>query len=68
MKTLQTPYNAQPTSSLETHTEQVIKYPAPGTSPSHNEGNSQKASTNSILPVKDEFDDEFAGLEQAAVE
>lgn len=68
VKTLQTPYNAQPTSSLETHTEQVIKYPAPGTSPSHNEGNSQKASTNSILPVKDEFDDEFAGLEQAAVE
>ncbi|CAI4247811.1 ADM_collapsed_G0001450.mRNA.1.CDS.1 [Saccharomyces cerevisiae] len=59
VKTLQTPYNAQPTSSLETHTEQVIKYPAPGTSPSHNEGNSQKASTNSILPVKDEFDDEF---------
>ncbi|CAI7133736.1 BTE_collapsed_G0001470.mRNA.1.CDS.1 [Saccharomyces cerevisiae] len=42
VKTLQTPYNAQPTSSLETHTEQVIKYPAPGTSPSHNEGNSQK--------------------------
>ncbi|AJP81943.1 Ede1p [Saccharomyces cerevisiae YJM1573] len=68
VKTLQTPYNAQPTSSLETHTEQVIKYPATGTSPSHNEGNSQKASTNSILPVKDEFDDEFAGLEQAAVE
>lgn len=68
VKTLQTPYNAQPTSSLETHTEQVIKYPAPGTSPSHNEGNSKKASTNSILPVKDEFDDEFAGLEQAAVE
>lgn len=68
VKTLQTPYNAQPTSSLETHTEQVIKYPAPGTSPSHNEGNSQKTSTNSILPVKDEFDDEFAGLEQAAVE
>ncbi|CAI4909224.1 ATV_HP_G0077340.mRNA.1.CDS.1 [Saccharomyces cerevisiae] len=68
VKTLQTPYNAQPTSSLETHTEQVIKYPAPGTSPSHNEGNSQKASTNSILPVKEEFDDEFAGLEQAAVE
>ncbi|AJP90670.1 Ede1p [Saccharomyces cerevisiae YJM1615] len=68
VKTLQTPYNAQPTSCLETHTEQVIKYPAPGTSPSHNEGNSQKASTNSILPVKDEFDDEFAGLEQAAVE
>lgn len=68
VKTLQTPYNAQPTSSLETHTEQVITYPAPGTSPSHNEGNSQKASTNSILPVKDEFDDEFAGLEQAAVE
>ncbi|CAI5215383.1 ANL_HP_G0176210.mRNA.1.CDS.1 [Saccharomyces cerevisiae] len=68
VKTLQTPYNAQPTSSLETHTEQVIKYSAPGTSPSHNEGNSQKASTNSILPVKDEFDDEFAGLEQAAVE
>ncbi|CAI4245514.1 BGN_3a_G0001340.mRNA.1.CDS.1 [Saccharomyces cerevisiae] len=68
VKTLQTPYNAQPTSSLETHTEQVIKYPAPGTSPSHNEGNSQRASTNSILPVKDEFDDEFAGLEQAAVE
>ncbi|CAI4926724.1 AVN_HP_G0054910.mRNA.1.CDS.1 [Saccharomyces cerevisiae] len=68
VKTLQTPYNAQPTSSLETHTEQVIKYPAPGTSPSHNEGNSQKASTNSILPVKDEFDDEFAGLEEAAVE
>ncbi|AJQ14502.1 Ede1p [Saccharomyces cerevisiae YJM1387] len=68
VKTLQTPYNAQPTSSLETHTEQIIKYPAPGTSPSHNEGNSKKASTNSILPVKDEFDDEFAGLEQAAVE
>nr|CAI6392019.1 CBM_HP1_G0001560.mRNA.1.CDS.1 [Saccharomyces cerevisiae] len=68
VKTLQTPYNAQPTSSLEIHTEQVIKYPAPGTSPSHNEGNSKKASTNSILPVKDEFDDEFAGLEQAAVE
>ncbi|CAD6597772.1 BJ4_G0016200.mRNA.1.CDS.1 [Saccharomyces cerevisiae] len=68
VKTLQTPYNAQPTSSLETHTEQVIKYPATGTSPSHNEGNSQKASTNSILPIKDEFDDEFAGLEQAAVE
>ncbi|CAD6597624.1 BAH_G0001480.mRNA.1.CDS.1 [Saccharomyces cerevisiae] len=68
VKTLQTPYNAQPTSSLETHTEQVIKYPAPGTSPSHNEGNPQKASSNSILPVKDEFDDEFAGLEQAAVE
>ncbi|AJP90285.1 Ede1p [Saccharomyces cerevisiae YJM1592] len=68
VKTLQTPYNAQPTSSLETHTEQVIKYPATGTSPSHNEGNSKKASTNSILPVKDEFDDEFAGLEQAAVE
>lgn len=68
MKSSQTPYNPQPKPSLGTDTEKNSKYQAQNTSLSHNDSGSQKANANSILPAKDEFDDEFAGLEQAAVE
>ncbi|QHS71519.1 Ede1p [Saccharomyces paradoxus] len=68
MKSSQTPYNPQSKPSLGIDAEQNLKYQAQNTSLSHNEGGSQEPNAGFILPAKDEFDDEFAGLEQAAVE
>ncbi|KOH00796.1 Ede1p [Saccharomyces eubayanus] len=61
VKSSETPSNPQASSGLS---EQGLQSPLQDYSFSHNETNTQRV----ISPSKDEFDDEFAGLEQAAVE
>ncbi|CAI4037197.1 hypothetical protein SMKI_02G0640 [Saccharomyces mikatae IFO 1815] len=68
VNTARTAYNSQPTSISAAATSQDIQTSAQENSLPHDESGSQKANASSTLPVKDEFDDEFAGLEQAAVE
>ncbi|EJS44634.1 ede1p [Saccharomyces arboricola H-6] len=63
-KSSQAVYNPQSASFLVTTTNSTVqKYPS-----SQIEVSAQKVNTSSVSPVKDEFDDEFSGLEQAAVE
>lgn len=64
----QTPYHPQPTSFSAVTANQKRQIPVQDYASLPSEANFQKANTSPALPAKDEFDDEFAGLEQAAVE